>query len=181
MGQQGMPMQPPVQQPVGNPLAKHLRQPKIYIRLPSGGNYWPQGSLEKTENGEFPVYAMTAKDEITFKTPDALLNGQATVDVIQSCMPNIKNAWHTPSIDMDAILVAIRRASFGDEMTMTAKVPGTDIMKDFNVNLSGITAGQGIQWDGTKLVPANATTKILFFLFVFAGEFTNGNIFLVLE
>jgi hypothetical protein len=138
MGQQGMPMQPPVQQPVGNPLARHLRQPKIYIRLPSGGNYWPQGSLEKTENGEFPVYAMTAKDEITFKTPDALLNGQATVDVIQSCMPNIKNAWHTPSIDMDAILVAIRRASFGDEMTMTAKVPGTDIMKDFNVNLSGI-------------------------------------------
>ena len=35
MGQQGMPMQPPVQQPAGNPLAKHLRQPKIYIKLPS--------------------------------------------------------------------------------------------------------------------------------------------------
>ena len=31
-------------------------------------------------------------DEITFKTPDALLNGQATVDVIQSCIPNIKDA-----------------------------------------------------------------------------------------
>jgi len=78
---------------------------------------------------------MTAKDEITFKTPDALLNGQATVDVIQSCVPNIKDAWQTPSIDLDAILIAIRMASFGDMLDMTVKVPNTDIEKDFQFNL----------------------------------------------
>ena len=61
-----------------------------------------------------------------------------TVDVIQSCVPNIKNAWHCPSIDLDIILVAIRRASFGDTLTMTAKVPNTDIMKDFDIKLSQI-------------------------------------------
>ena len=131
MGQQGIPMG----QPQGNPLAKHLRQPKIYIRLPRNGEYWPGKSLEKTENGEYPVYAMTAKDEITFKTPDALLNGQATVDVIQSCMPNIKDAWQTPSIDLDVILIAIRRASFGEKMTMTATVPKTSISKDYELSL----------------------------------------------
>jgi len=131
MGQQGIPMA----QPQGNPLAKHLRQPKIYIKLPSGGEYWPGKSLEKTENGEYPVYAMTAKDEITFKTPDALLNGQATVDVIQSCIPNIKDAWQTPSIDIDTILIAIRRASYGEKMAMTASVPKTNITKDFELNL----------------------------------------------
>ena len=131
MGQQGIPMA----QPQGNPLAKHLRQPKIYIKLPSGGEYWPGKSLEKTENGEYPVYAMTAKDEITFKTPDALLNGQATVDVIQSCIPSIKDAWQTPSIDIDTILIAIRRASYGEKMAMTASVPKTDITKDFELNL----------------------------------------------
>ena len=131
MGQQGIPMA----QPQGNPLAKHLRQPKIYIKLPSNGEYWPGKSLEKTENGEYPVYAMTAKDEITFKTPDALLNGQATVDVIQSCIPNIKDAWQTPSIDIDTILIAIRRASYGEKMAMTASVPKTNITKDFELNL----------------------------------------------
>lgn len=131
MGQQGIPMA----QPQGNPLAKHLRQPKIYIKLPSGGEYWPGKSLEKTENGEYPVYAMTAKDEITFKTPDALLNGQATVDVIQSCIPSIKDAWQTPSIDIDTILIAIRRASYGEKMAMTANVPKTNITKDFELNL----------------------------------------------
>ncbi len=98
-----------------NPLAKHFRQPKLYVNLPSGGMFYPQGSLEPTETGEFPVYAMTAKDELMFKTPDALLNGQSTVSVIQSCIPNIKNAWHIPSIDIDAILVAIRMATYGEK------------------------------------------------------------------
>lgn len=128
----------PVQAPAGNPLVKHLRQPKIYIKLPSEGHYWPSNALEKTQNGEYPVYAMTAKDEITFKTPDALLNGQATVDVIQSCIPNIKDAWQTPSIDLDAILVAIRMASFGEKIDMSAQVPGTDITKDYQLDLQTI-------------------------------------------
>jgi|TARA_R110001592_G_scaffold76186_4_gene230119 hypothetical protein len=133
---QAQPM--PVQAPVGNPLVKHLRQPKIYIKLPSEGHYWPQTALTKTENGEYPVFAMTAKDEITFKTPDALLNGQATVEVIQSCMPNIKDAWQTPSIDLDAILVAIRMASFGETIELSATVPGTEITKEFQLNLQTV-------------------------------------------
>ena len=118
-----------------NPLAKHLRQPKIYIKLPSRGKYWPEGSLNITETGEYPVYAMTAKDEILFKTPDALLNGQATVDVIQSCIPDVKDAWKAPSIDMDAMLVAIRMASYGELLPMKGMVPGTDIEKEFDLNL----------------------------------------------
>ena len=125
-------------QPQGNPLAKHLRQPKIYIKLPSQGKYWPKGSLEETETGEYPVYPMTARDEISFKTPDALLNGQATVDVIQSCVPNIKDAWQTPSIDLDALMIAIRMASFGETLDMTIKVPQTEIEKDFTFNLQSL-------------------------------------------
>ena len=130
---QGIPSPAPKQ--AGNPLAKHLRQPKIYIKLPSRGKYWPEGSLNITETGEYPVYAMTAKDEILFKTPDALLNGQATVDVIQSCMPNVKDAWQAPSIDIDVMLVAIRMASYGELLPMKGMVPGTDIEKEFDLNL----------------------------------------------
>ena len=58
-----------------NPLMKHFRQPKLYIDLPSKGLFYPQGTLELTEDGKVAVYAMTAKDEIMIKTPDALLNG----------------------------------------------------------------------------------------------------------
>jgi hypothetical protein len=118
-----------------NPLHKFFRQPKIYIRLPSSGNFYAPGSLEKTETGEYPVYSMTAKDEIVMKTPDALLNGQATVDVIQSCMPNIKNAWAIPSIDIDAILVAIRIATYGEMLDITAVVPGLDEERTYETDL----------------------------------------------
>lgn len=100
-----------------NPLSMFMRQPKIFIRLPSGGQFWPEGSLEMTETGELPVYSMTAKDELMLKVPDALMNGQAIVDVIQHCIPNIKNAWNTPTIDLDVLLIAIRIATYGEVMT----------------------------------------------------------------
>ena len=109
-----------------NPLAGYMRQPKIYIRLASGGAYWPQGSISIPENGELAVYSMTAKDELTFKTPDALMNGQAVVDVIQSCVPAIKDAWKCPNIDLDLILVAIRIATYGETMEITHRVPKID-------------------------------------------------------
>ena len=118
-----------------NPLSKHFRQPKLYIRLPSNGNFYAPGAIELTQNMEFPVYAMTAKDELRFKTPDALLNGQSTVDVIQSCMPNIKNAWAVPSIDIDAILIAIRLATYGERMEINTVVPVIKEERKYDVDL----------------------------------------------
>lgn len=118
-----------------NPLSSHFRQPKIYVTLPSNLQFYPEGSVEPTETGEFPVYAMTARDELAFKTPDALLNGQATVDVIQSCVPNIKNAWHVPSIDLDAILIAIRIATYGDLMDIETRIPNTDEERTYQLDL----------------------------------------------
>lgn len=125
----------PIQPAGANPLAKHFRQAKIYLRLPSGGKWWPEGSIDMPENGELPVYSMTAKDELVLKTPDALINGQATATLMQSCIPNIKNAFHCPSIDLDAILIAIRIATYGETMAITSKVPNTEIEKDFDINL----------------------------------------------
>ena len=120
-----------------NPLKKYYRQPKQFIRLPSGYKYYPQGSIEVGESGEVAVYPMTAKDELIFKTPDALLNGEATVAVIQSCVPAIKNAWQMPSIDVDACLIAIRMATYGTTMNVPIIVPGTKIEKDYQLNLQG--------------------------------------------
>jgi hypothetical protein len=121
-----------------NPLKKFYRQPKIYIKLPSSGNFYPPESIDMPPTGEFPIFAMTAKDELLMKTPDALMNGQATVDVIQSCVPNIKNAWDVPSIDVDAILVAIRIATYGEMLDVTAYVPGLDETKSYETDLTSV-------------------------------------------
>jgi len=124
-----------------NPLKQFFRQPAIYLRLPSGGENWPEGALEPTQNSELPVYPMTAIDDITYRTPDALYNGQATVNVIQSCIPNIKNAWHMPATDLNAALVAIRIASFGHDMEIGSTCPNCSTEAEFTVDLRQVLDG----------------------------------------
>lgn len=130
-----------------NPLTAFMRQPKIFIRLPSGGKFWSNGSLVATETNEYPVYSMTAHDELTLKIPDALMNGQAVVDVIQNCVPNIKNAWEVPSIDMDVILIAIRIATYGEKLTTPITVGDDEL--EYTVDLRSVMDSlmQNISWE----------------------------------
>lgn len=106
-----------------NPLRQYFRQPAIYIRLPSKGQFYPQGAINLPPTGELPVYPMTAIDEITYRTPDALFNGQATVNVLSSCVPDIKDHWSTPAMDIDTLLIAVRIASYGHDMEFGTKCP----------------------------------------------------------
>jgi len=120
-----------------NPLNKYFRQASIYVALPSGTDY-PTDVVTKSETGEIGIMPMTAKDEIRFKTPDALMNGQGVVDVIQSCVPDIKDAWRIKSYDLDTILVAIRIATYGETMEINFNVPGANESVAHTVNLPAI-------------------------------------------
>lgn len=130
------------QQPV-NPLAKHFRQPAIYLKLPSKGKFYAEGSLDLAITGEIPVFPMTVKDELTLKTPDALMNGEGMANVIKSCCPNIKDPWSIPASDLDAIFIAIRLASYGQGMDITTTCPHCESHNehtvDLNVLLNGLT------------------------------------------
>lgn len=123
-------------QPSKNPLAGWYRQPKIYITLPSRGKFYPAGALDRSSNDEYAVYAMTAKDELMFKTPDALLSGQSTVEVIKSCIPAITDPWKMPSIDLDLCLIAIRIATYGEKMEVTSSCPSCGHENEYEVDLS---------------------------------------------
>jgi len=121
-----------------NPLANYFRQPSIYITLPSQGDFYPTGILDMPDNNELPVYPMTAADEITYKTPDALFNGSAIINVIESCVPNIKDAWQIPSIDLDSILSAIRIASFGHTLDIDTTCPKCNEESSYGLDLRTI-------------------------------------------
>lgn len=137
---QSVPMPAPVYAPPVNPLMKHFRQPVLYIKLTSEGTYWPEGALEIPITGDLPVYPMTARDEIILRTPDALVNGTSVVQVIQSCVPGIKDAWKMPSVDVDSTLIAIRIASYGQYMSVSAKCPHCGEEHDYDVDLHKILA-----------------------------------------
>jgi hypothetical protein len=150
------------QPPKPNPLMQYMRQPKIYLKLPSNGAFWDNGTIEIPENGELPVYSMTAKDELLFKTPDALMNGQGIVDVIQSCIPAIKNAWATPNLDLDVILIAIRLATYGPDLEISYKVPVIDEPEERTVNLTTLLDSiyANTKWDEEVVVNENITCYI---------------------
>lgn len=118
-----------------NPLRQYFRQPSIYLPLPSKGEFWADGAIDMPDNGELPVLPMTAIDEITYRTPDALFNGQAVVSVVQSCVPSIKDAWACPSTDINALLTAIRIASYGHSMEIHTRCPACNSESDYDLDL----------------------------------------------
>jgi hypothetical protein len=131
---------------MSNPLKQYFRRPAIYFTLPSKGKFYPEGALEITETGELPVYPMTAIDEITSKTPDALYNGTAIIDIIKSCIPAIKDPWSVPSIDVDAILIVIRTATHGNRIELNSQCPECDNVSEYVMDLMNLLAA--IQTDG---------------------------------
>jgi len=131
-----------------NPLQSHFRQPALYIKLPSEGRFWPDGAIEIGASGEIAVYPMTARDEIMLKTPDALMNGESTVQVIQSCVPAIKNAWAVPTLDLDSILIAIRIASYGEELEIRSVCPECKESNEYEFDLRSIgEIDRKVNWD----------------------------------
>ena len=125
-----------------NPLRQYFRRPSVYMKLPSGGLGYPEGAIDETETGELPVYPMTAIDEITARTPDALFNGTAVVELIRSCIPNIKDPWAVSNVDLDAILVAIKAASSPNgEMDIESGCPKCEEVSSYKINLAGLLTG----------------------------------------
>ena len=93
-----------------NPLSKLYRNKSVYVKLPSRGKYYPSG-IELSVDQELGVFPMTAKDELVLKTPDSLFNGDAIIQLFNSCAPDIKNPKEIPACDVDHIILAIRAAS----------------------------------------------------------------------
>jgi hypothetical protein len=67
-----------------------------------------------------------------------LFNGQATVSVLQSCVPDIKDPWSTPAMDIDTLLVAIRIASYGHDMDFGTRCPKCSHECEHTVDLRSI-------------------------------------------
>jgi bacterioferritin-associated ferredoxin len=121
-----------------NPLKQYFRRPAVYLRLPSNGADYKEGVLDLPESGELPVYPMTAIDEITTRTPDALFNGTAIVDLIKSCVPNIIDPWQVSSTDMDAILLAIKAASGSQNLEIDSTCPKCSEPSTYGLELAAI-------------------------------------------
>ena len=105
-----------------NPLKSFIRQPQIYVRLPSNGRFNKE-KVNFTANYEIPVRATTSTDDLLLRNPDALLNGDAIEKVLKSCVPEIPNIRETPANDIDVLLLAIQYATKGDKFEFKETCP----------------------------------------------------------
>lgn len=119
-----------------NPLKGYFRQYKAYIKLPSAGGYYNKNTLTLNESGEVGILPMTGKDELMLKNPDALLNGEALVEVISSCVPAVKNPRQLLSNDIDALITAIKAVTFDDKIETEAACPSCGHSNSFKVNMN---------------------------------------------
>jgi len=101
-----------------NPLSHYFRKPALYVSLPSAGRFYPENSIDLIEDNQYPVLPLTRQDEMVFMTAQA--DGSPVVSVIESCVPNIKDAWKMPAVDIDKLLVAIKIAAHGAGLDITS-------------------------------------------------------------
>lgn len=119
-------------------LQNYQRQPKLFIDLPSKGKWYDETVLEGGQYTQIPVFGMNAMDEIMFKTPDALFSGEATAQVIRSCIPTILDPWQLVGYDIDYVLVALRIATYSDGLPITTRCPKCQATTDSEVSLTNL-------------------------------------------
>lgn len=118
-----------------NPLSKYTKIEEIYIKLPTNNKipYVP-GALDN-ESVECGVCARSARDELLFNNPEALMNGQAVVNVIENCVPNVKDASKLYVSDIEALLIAIKLATKEKTYDINTKCPSCEKEGSFERDL----------------------------------------------
>lgn len=135
-----------------NPLKQFYRVERSSVKLPSRGIYYGDDVVELNDDGEVPIFPMTAADEMQFKNPDALLSGAAIVDVLKSCVPSIKKPRKLLSCDIDALMIGVRHASYGDNAEMSVKCPECDTDNEYTLNLLTLISSTEILDDTYEVV-----------------------------
>lgn len=123
-----------------NPLQKYMRHADTYVRIPSNGYFNEDDTYPFSPNREIGIAAMTAYDELLLKTPDAMLNGESIVKIIESCVPGIRNVRLLPIPDISVILLGIKMASYGDKMEFQATCPKCQNNNHFESSLQEVLA-----------------------------------------
>ena len=104
-----------------NPLLERVSIPGEKFALPSGGLFYTDGELkDSVKNGEVYMEPMNAMDELTLKSPDKLLSGQAILEVLSKRIPDIVKPDELLSKDIDYLLMCLRMISYGPVLDVTS-------------------------------------------------------------
>lgn len=102
-----------------NPLLARIKIPGETVRLPSGALFYTHGELaSNVKNGEVHVHPLSTYDEIVLKSPDKLVNGTAIEEVFRRCIPEVEKPLELFAKDVDYLVMALRKATFGPKIEL---------------------------------------------------------------
>ena len=119
-----------------NPLSKYFRKPSIYVQIPTGGRFNPE--IDKTVLDEIAILPMTAIDEISMQNPDELLNGEALINLIKSCVPSIPEPRNLCNIDAELLYIAIKYATYGKNIEHLHTCTECKEQAEYNIDINNI-------------------------------------------
>jgi hypothetical protein len=86
-------------------------------------------------DGNHAIYSTVVADEYTLRTPDALLNGTATTQIIKNCCPDIQVPQNLLICDIQHLLSSIKIATQGTNFEFTLTCPGCGATDPYETNL----------------------------------------------
>jgi len=143
-----------------NPLKRYFRQPSTYLRLPTLGRWYNKNDVQTNEEGELPVYGLSAIDDIMLNTPDAMLNGKALENVIKNCVPDVKDVKKLLTPDMEAIFVGIKMGTTGGKFDIDRKCPHCGHENTFEIICSHVLDTMSYVEDSDTVVAFDADLEV---------------------
>ena len=117
-----------------NPLTNYSAKPGMFVHLPSNGRYYINKPAT-TADGDIEVHPLTAIDELYLKNPDGLYNNESLYKVFKNTVPGIVDPSEIPAPDLDALFIALRIATYGKEMAVSAKCAKCQHIEEYNIDL----------------------------------------------
>lgn len=119
-----------------NPLSQYTKNPIKYTKLISNGKVPYKSGVVKDISTELGICARSARDELLFNNPDALMNGKAVSTVIENCVPDITKAEHLFLPDIELLLIGIKLATGEKSYEIETKCPACQKLGVFERDLN---------------------------------------------
>lgn len=129
---------------MSNPLIEELSNslPGVAISLPTQGIYYGKGVLAPNADvNEIEVGCLTMIDELKGRDPYLLASGQAMRGMVARLCPDVLDPDRLCDIDIEAILLAARIASYGDTLPIHTKCQNPERIELLDPD-SGVPTGE---------------------------------------
>ena len=106
-----------------NPLMDFARVISCSIKIPTNGVWYKDENIGFNNIGEVDIKPMLPRDELLMSNPETLITGETINQVIKSCCPSIKDPSVLYYPDVNALLLGIHKATYGDEIKINGVCP----------------------------------------------------------